>query len=1049
MLIDAFGGALNAAIKYNPHLWGADELRAIFVVRQTDLDNIMDAVRGASPDEVPQHMLICGHRGMGKSTLLRRIALAVNDEPALSAQWLPLNFPEEQYTVRTLTEFLLNLLDVLADTLEQAGAMPDDLLELDEKIAEISALPAEQAEAVALDYLAAWVKAHGKGLLLLVDSSDMLLNSLAQGEGKTAGGEGNASALWRLRRVLSHQAGLFWIGASYQALESQHEYQNAFHDFFALHELRPLDVAEMRLALLALARRFGVGRAFEGEAAANEMARILDSKPERLKTLRLLSGGNPRTMVTLFELFSAGGEESIHADLKRLLDVMTPLYKARMEALSEQARKILAHLMESWNPVGVRELEELSGISSTTISGQLNRLEVEGLIEKASLGGMAKRSGFQVAERFFNVWYLMRYGTRRLRQRLTWAVQFMRMWYSREELVSLAGRRARKHASGEINDSGNLEFSRAISGAMGGEDQSALLLDWAVLSAAHRETCQTRRAISEILPDTLFELEGADSRFKDVADYLKRFSALESVLMTCPHASPHERLDWARDVTGSLSLTLGEKEGIARQVNEGSLTAEQYGNLRQAFVKERESLVQHIGQSGMKFYQAVSEGNFVPYFTNSEVAYAQIEHCFADDPVAYKQAYGLFRKRMLDVWGERCLRKAIELNSADPELWFWLGWLLQTALAHPDEAVAAYRQSLALDEKQAGAWNNLGNLLKTHLRLYDEAQVAYRQAIALDGKDALIWNNFGNLLADNLKRYDEAEAAYRQAIALDGKYARPWNNLGELLADNLKDYEQAEAAYRQAIALDDQYALPWVNLGNLLANKLKRYEEAEAAYRQAIGLDGKYSRPWNNLGNLLKNHLKCYDKAEAAYRQAIAVDGQYAAPWNGLGNLLADNLKRYDEAEAAYRQAIALAEKNAYAVANLARLKARQGEILQAAELYRQCIELDDSDHLQLQAHLWLGNRDSATLALSALATDAVNGSEMAFFRLREQTWECFTIGKGDALAELMAECALAEFLLPFRLALEAAVADRAPVGGAPEILSLASEVLAEIKARS
>ncbi len=943
MPIDAFGGALNAAIKYNPHLWGADELRAIFVVRQTDLANIMEAVRDAPADAVPQHMLICGHRGMGKSTLLRRIALAVNDDPALAAQWLPLNFPEEQYTVRTLTEFLLNLLDVLADTLEQAGAEPDELAGIDQKIAEISALPADQAESAALDYLTQWVKAHGKGLLLLVDSSDMLLNSLAQGEGKAAS-SGNASALWRLRRVLSHQPGLFWIGASYQALESQHEYQDAFHDFFALHELRPLSVEEMRLALLALARRFGVGRAFEGEAAANEMARILDSKPERLKTLRLLSGGNPRTMVTLFELFSAGGEESIHADLKRLLDVMTPLYKARMEALSEQARKILAHLMESWNPVGVRELEAQSGISGTTISGQLTRLELEGLIEKAALGAATKRSGFQVAERFFNVWYLMRYGTRRLRQRLTWAVQFMRLWYSREELASLAGMRARRHAAGELNDSTNLEFSRAISGAMDGGDQSAVVLDWAVLSAAHREACQTRQAIGEILPEMLFELEGADSRFKEGADYLKRFTALEASLMTCSHASPHERQDWARDVLGSRSLTLREKEGLGRQVKAGELPREQYENLRRIFAEERESLVARYGESGKAFYSAISEGRFPTEFANSEVAYAQIEHCFADDPVAYKLAFSMFRMRMRDVWGERSLRRAIEMNPGDAELWFWLGWLYQVCLACPEESEAAYRQ-----------------------------------AIALDGTDALPWINLGNLLLDQFKRYEEAETAYRRAIALDGKYALPWNNLGVLLAEQLKRYEEAEAAYRQAIALDGKDAMPWNNLGNLLVDQFKRYEEAEVAYRQAIKLDANYP----------------------------------------------------------------------YAIVNLARLKVVQGESQSATALYRQALPLADDDHLRLQAHLWLGNRDSAMQALNALANDAVNGSERAFFRLREQAWECHGIGRGEALAALMAESPLAEFLLPFRLALAAAASGVLPMGVAPEIGSLANEVLAEIKQRA
>ncbi len=459
---------IKAAIKFNPHLWGPDELRAIFVVRQIDLAQITDALRAAAPDRVPQHLLITGHRGMGKSTLLQRLALAIGEEPDLDARWLPLTFPEEQYTVRTLSEFWRNVLDALADALERRGASPVDLATLDAEVRRIGTLPGAAAEAAALALLDAWVAQHHRGLVLLVDGSDLLLDALAQGE---AVGQTD-SALWRLRKALSHHAGLFWIGASYQALEAHHDYGDAFHDFFALHELRPLSVAEMRTALLALARQFGAGRGLQGAAAEAEMAAILDARPERLEALRLLSGGNPRTTVTLYELFAAGGDDSIQADLKRLLDIMTPLYKARMDALTDQPRKIFAHLMEQWHPVGVRELAAEAQIPNTTVSGQLSRLENEGLIEKAPLPGGAKRSGYQASERLFNVWYLMRHGSRRVRQRLAWAVEFMRLWFNRDELADLAGSRARGHARGELSDGGSLEFSRAIVQALG-EDQGA------------------------------------------------------------------------------------------------------------------------------------------------------------------------------------------------------------------------------------------------------------------------------------------------------------------------------------------------------------------------------------------------------------------------------------------------------------------------------------------------------------------------------------------------------------------------------------------------
>lgn len=941
----ALNGQLNAALKYNPHLWGPDELRAIFVVRGADLEHVLQALHSTVAEDVPQHLLITGHRGMGKSTLLQRLALAIADDPQLSRQWLALTFPEEQYTIHTLAEFWRNVLDALADALERAGADQTDLADLDQQIGRLGQLPLPQREEAALILLQRWIADHGRGLVLLVDSSDQLLNSLAQAESKNTPASG--TALWRLRKTLSHQAGLFWIGASYQALESQHQYQDAFHDFFQLHELLPLKTVEMRTALLALARRFGAGRGLQGAAAEAEMARILDSRPERLEALRLLSGGNPRTTVTLYELFAAGGDDSVQADLKRLLDIMTPLYKARMESLAEQPRKLLAHLMENWHPMAGQDLAQQAGIAKTTVSGQLSRLESEGLVEKARLAGRGKRSGFQVSERLFNIWYLMRYGSRRIRQRLAWLVQFMRLWFSRDELCGLAHQRAQRHGRGELGDAGNLEYSRALATALGQESDESLNLEWSVFSSAQNERRRLCRELKEILPG-LYDLEGEDREFKSADDYLTRFAALDAPLAACPHVPEEEKQAWVERVKGSILMSLNVKELLAA----GSSHLDQliWTSVKAFLLKEKTNLTRLYSEQATTHVQtAILAGAFYPDCLSSKLAYAQMDQCFSDHPMAYQLALDILLSVHQDGWVEKAFHKAIRLNDCESTL-----------------------------------WNDLGNLLTIYLHRYTEAEAAYRQAIKLNSSDSTPWNNIGNLFQDHLQRHDEAEAAYRHAILLNNKDAVPWNGLGKLLIN------------------------------------LQRYDEAEAAYRQATALDETYSQPWNNLGDLF-----------------------------------AKILQRYDEAEAAYLHAVTLAPSDAFIWSKLAQLQARQQKTQEANDSFRQVLQClaspqgKDDTHLALQAQLWLGNRAAAAQALTDLAQLAAADDKQAFSRLRQQCLQCSALGLGPALADLMTENPWADFLQPFSLALNAARVGEAPAGAAPEVLSLAQEILTELNEAS
>ena len=544
---DALDSPLRGAVKYNPHLWDDDELRAVFVVRQRELGDALKRIRDCPPGKVLQHLLITGYRGMGKTTLLRRIALAVAEDPELAVDWIPLTFPEEQYTVSTLVELWMNVLDALADHLERQGATPDELAGLDAGIRKIEALPPAEREDAALTLLQNWTAERQRRLLLLIDGSDLLLANLGQVEGRhgrTA--DAGATPLWRLRRTLSHDPTIFWLGASYQALEADHLYQDAFHDFFEILELQPLKLDEMRRALLALAHTFGAGPDLRGEAAEQEMQRNLNARPERLRSLRTLTGGNPRTTVIFYELLAAGWEGDVHSDLKALLDLMTPLYKARMEQLAEQPRKLLALLMEHWDPIGAGDLARIAGLPPTTTSGQLNRLIAWGLVEKVSLA-KTSRTGYQVSERFFNVWYLMRYTPRRTRRRLTWLVEFMRLWFSAEDLRHQA-RRSLDRLRGAQLDDRHLDYALALNDALPENYEERRLLQEA-LNLSHKVEDSDRKLIEPEPKNAWYWLDLGNRLSSQ-----NRFEEAESAYRKAIKLDPKDAWPW-----NNLGILLADK----------------------------------------------------------------------------------------------------------------------------------------------------------------------------------------------------------------------------------------------------------------------------------------------------------------------------------------------------------------------------------------------------------------------------------------------------------------------------------------------------------
>ncbi len=390
---------------YNPATQTAEEIISNFVVRLKEFAELFTTIKTDKMKNPPQHYIIQGQRGYGKTTLLLRLNIEIKNDEEINSWLIPVMFDEEQYNVHTLAKLWEEVIDILEDQDESFSGLSDKIDPL---------YDTNSPEEGIFNLLIKTLKERNKKIVLLLDNFGEMIEKFSRKENQ------------RLREVLITCNYIRLIGASSTMLEFYYNYKEPLFDFFKLITLDELDREETISLLNKLGETF----------KAEEISKIIKEQPGRIDALRRLTGGVPRTIVILFGIFVDDIDGNSFRDLEAVLDRVTPLYKDRLDKLSTQQQSIIDAIAQNWDAISTKDISKKVRMSSKAVSSQLNQLEKNQLINKIPTS--TKNFLYQVNERFFNIYYLMRLGKRKNRNKVLWLVKFFEICCGEKELVEKA-----------------------------------------------------------------------------------------------------------------------------------------------------------------------------------------------------------------------------------------------------------------------------------------------------------------------------------------------------------------------------------------------------------------------------------------------------------------------------------------------------------------------------------------------------------------------------------------------------------------------------------
>jgi TPR repeat protein len=372
-----------------------------FVVRLKVFQNIFSDIKDSVLNGTPANYLVVGQRGAGKTTLLHRVKYAIEDDHIINSVILPIIFNEEQYNITELLNFWETIGEYL-DEYPEFGMITDEIQQ------QISGVAGDEVKAY--EIIKSALARNRKKIIVFIENIDCFLEKIGPVERAD------------LKEILLDDT-IRLIGSTTTYFDSMVSKTSPFFNFFKVYQLDGLNQSESIKLLMKLG---------EQTNELPQIQNIIRTNPKRIESLRRLTGGNPRTMAYLFQIFLDKGNSKAIGDLYRLLDDLTFLYKAELDALSAQQQKVVDGIAKNWDAISVKELSAKIKLDGKHISSVLGVLERNQVIEIVPT--KTKNNLYRLKDRFLNIWYLMRFGRKRDKENIIWLVRFYDAWCDKHEL---------------------------------------------------------------------------------------------------------------------------------------------------------------------------------------------------------------------------------------------------------------------------------------------------------------------------------------------------------------------------------------------------------------------------------------------------------------------------------------------------------------------------------------------------------------------------------------------------------------------------------------
>lgn len=388
--------------KFNPGTFQSDEeIVRQFVVREPELNVVLNVLRDNVDSPSCQHILVMAPRGRGKTMLLARIAAELRIGGDLSQHLLPVRFMEESQEVLDIADFWLETLFHLSR--EIAGRDPELARELRAVHTDLATcwqgdFLAERARAAVLDAS----DRLGRKLVLMVENLQTLCADVDGDFG------------WQLRAALQTVPRIILLSTATSRFERLDDVREPFFGLFRILELKPLDTEACRR----------LWHIISGDEVAER----------NIRPLEILTGGSPRLLVIVAEFARHCSIGKLMEELVTLVDDHTEYFRSHLEVLAPTERRVYLAVIDLWQFSTANEIAARARMDIRKASSLLGRLIDRGAV---IVQGRGRKREYAAAERLCSIYYKLR----RERDEATVVrnlIRFMVSFYDEGELKEMS-----------------------------------------------------------------------------------------------------------------------------------------------------------------------------------------------------------------------------------------------------------------------------------------------------------------------------------------------------------------------------------------------------------------------------------------------------------------------------------------------------------------------------------------------------------------------------------------------------------------------------------